>query len=486
VDRTIEEVERRTVPHVRHAVQFYDGEGFLVETVAEYVAEGLGRGTPALVIATQAHRDEIVSSLAARGLDVGKLMATGALTMRDCFRTLDLFMVDGELDAERFHAEVGDLVRTVRGGSSTIRLFGEMVDVLWREGNEPAVLGLEALWNELMANEHAELLCAYEMAEFAEAAHTDAFARICRHHHHVLPTESYSRISDVDRLLEISSLQQRAKSLETELQQRALLEHRLREALEQRERLLEEERTARGDAERARILAQEANRARNTFLAVMSHELRTPLNAIGGYADLLVMDVFGSLTDEQREALERLQQSQRHLLGLIDQVLGYADAGSSVARYEISEVQLGDILESVEHTMAPQLAARGIRYDRSAADMSLVVRADPTRTRQILVHLLTNALKFTDAGGFVELRTGTRGNRALIQVRDTGIGIPQEDLTMIFEPFLQGDSALTRTRGGIGLGLALSRDFARAMHGELSAASVEGEGSTFTLALPMG
>ena len=229
-----------------------------------------------------------------------------------------------------------------------------------------------------------------------------------------------------------------------------------------------------------------ASPARNTFLAVMSHELRTPLNAIGGYADLLVMDVFGSLTDEQREALERLQQSQRHLLGLIDQVLGYADAGSSVARYEISEVQLGDILESVEHTMAPQLAARGIRYDRSAADMSLVVRADPTRTRQILVHLLTNALKFTDAGGFVELRTGTRGNRALIQVRDTGIGIPQEDLTMIFEPFLQGDSALTRTRGGIGLGLALSRDFARAMHGELSAASVEGEGSTFTLALPMG
>src|SRR5205085_1392360 len=138
------------------------------------------------------------------------------------------------------------------------------------------------------------------------------------------------------------------------------------EAQEERERLLQRERSARAQAERARLSAEQANRAKSQFLAVMSHELRTPLNAIGGYAELMDLEIHGPLTSEQHEALDRIQRSQRHLLGLINQVLNYARIETGRLRYELADVPLEDIVRNVEALTLPQMTAKGLHYHCSS------------------------------------------------------------------------------------------------------------------------
>jgi PAS domain S-box-containing protein len=258
-------------------------------------------------------------------------------------------------------------------------------------------------------------------------------------------------------------------------------EQRYREALAG---LYHAERLARAEAETARAEAESANRAKTEFLAVMSHELRTPLNAIAGYTDLIALGIRGPVTATQREDLQRIQRSQQHLLGLINQVLNYARIETGAVPYDIVAVSLDDALRSVEGLFAPQLAAKGLQYEYAGAEPGVAVRADPERLRQILLNLVGNALKFTDRGGRIRVACAVFDEAIEIHVQDTGIGVPQDKLDRIFEPFVQVDARLTRGEGGVGLGLAISRDLARGMGGNLSAASRLGEGSTFTLRLP--
>ena len=241
-------------------------------------------------------------------------------------------------------------------------------------------------------------------------------------------------------------------------------------------------------SEEARADAEAANRAKSEFLAVMSHELRTPLNAIGGYTELLEMGIRGPITAEQRADLARIQQSQRHLLGLINGVLNYARVEAGAVHYSVEAVPLGEVLAACETLIAPQVRERGLTLDHEQCDGSLAVRADREKLQQIVINLLSNAVKFTEPGGRVALRgdCSADGASVVVQVSDTGIGIAAEQLERAFEPFVQIDAKLTRNREGTGLGLAISRDLARGMGGEISAESVLGEGSTFTLVLPVG
>ena len=248
------------------------------------------------------------------------------------------------------------------------------------------------------------------------------------------------------------------------------------EALE-RARLFEAERRAREEAERA-------NRAKADFLAVMSHELRTPLNAIGGYAELMEMGIRGPVTPGQREDLRRVQASQRHLLGLINEVLNYARLETGTVHYDLVDVALPGALADAEALVAPQARAKSLELTVAPCAPTLAVRADAEKLRQILVNLLSNAVKFTDGGGRVELACADDGERVRVVVRDTGIGIAADQLDRIFEPFVQVRAHLTRTADGTGLGLAISRDLARGMGGELTAESTLGAGTAFTLTLP--
>jgi signal transduction histidine kinase len=238
----------------------------------------------------------------------------------------------------------------------------------------------------------------------------------------------------------------------------------------------------------ARRAAEAANRAKSDFLAVMSHELRTPLNAIAGYAQLLEMGLHGPVTGPQRDALARVQRSQRHLLGLINDVLNYAKLEAGRVDYRLAPVALADAVADLAPMIEPQLAAKGLTY-AVAVPAGLVAHADPEKLGQVLLNLLSNAVKFTPAGGRVEVGSaagGTIAGRAAVRlfVRDSGVGIAADQLARIFEPFVQVDQRLTRTEEGTGLGLAISRDLARGMGGDLTAQSAPGAGSTFVLTLP--
>ena len=251
-----------------------------------------------------------------------------------------------------------------------------------------------------------------------------------------------------------------------------------RRADEERERLL-------GDAQAARAEAEAANRAKAEFLASMSHELRTPLNAIGGYVELLDMGIHGPLRDPQRAAIGRITANQRHLLALINDILSFARLEAGRMEFDLGPLPVAEMLSSVESLVAPQAEARGVAYTvETCAPAELAMQGDAERVRQILLNLVGNAIKFTPAGGWVILSCHADGEWVYARVRDNGPGIPPEEQERIFDPFQQVGRRLNQPREGVGLGLAISRDLARGMAGDLTVCSTPGEGSTFILRLP--
>ena len=250
--------------------------------------------------------------------------------------------------------------------------------------------------------------------------------------------------------------------------------------------LLAAEHRARAEAEVARTEAERASRAKSDFLAMMSHELRTPLNAIAGYAELIELGVRGAVSDAQVADLQKIRQNQRHLLGLINSVLNFARLDAGRVMYDMANVPLAAALRAVESLIEPQLRERALVYQLAPCDVAVTARADSEKLQQILLNLLGNAAKFTAAGGRIELSCRVEARQVHVSVRDTGVGIPPEQYERIFEPFVQGNRATRSSKEGVGLGLAISRELARGMGGELVVESAVGVGSTFTLTLPRG
>jgi signal transduction histidine kinase len=266
---------------------------------------------------------------------------------------------------------------------------------------------------------------------------------------------------------------------------------------EEAQLLSEELEQSMGEADAAREEALAANRAKADFLATMSHEIRTPINAVVGFADLLEIGVAGELSPEQRRYVQRIKVSGRHLAALVADILDFAKIESGHMRVESEAVPVQDVVKSALTMIEPSAGSRRITLN-NACTRDLYFAGDRRRAEQILLNLLSNGVKFSAAGGSVTVTSAStdapphavielygRGQRWIgITVQDNGIGMDADQIARFFEPFVQAETGYTRSHGGSGLGLSISRKLALLMRGELTVESVPSNGSSFTIWLP--
>jgi signal transduction histidine kinase len=242
---------------------------------------------------------------------------------------------------------------------------------------------------------------------------------------------------------------------------------------------------ARAEAEMARHAAEEVSRATSRMLATLSHEMRTPLNAIAGYTQLLGAGVRGPVTPAQVEDLQRIRQSQLHLTGVVNSVLRHARLDHATGTSDLDDVPVADVCAAVESLVMPQMREKGLTFSFTSNAPDLFARANAVKLRQIVLNLLSNAVKFTAEGGHVSVTcdAGEQAGTVAVHVSDTGIGIAADHLEKVFQPFVQVSGTVSSDEG-VGLGLSISRDLARAMGGDITVHSELGVGSRFTVTLP--
>ncbi|MEP6766400.1 MAG: ATP-binding protein [Gemmatimonadaceae bacterium] len=242
----------------------------------------------------------------------------------------------------------------------------------------------------------------------------------------------------------------------------------------------------------ARLLeeAREGDAAKTSLLATLSHELRTPLAALEGYGELLEDEILGPLAPAQRDVITRLRTVSRHLGSLIEDILTYASLEADRVVPRVAATNVDELVDSLHPFVEPLAREKGIAFDIAVEENLPVIATDEAKVRQILINLCQNAVKFTENGA-VTVRVSRASPQAdavpaiRCAVRDTGVGISATDLQRLFRPFSQLDSSLSRRHGGTGLGLYISRRLATLLGGRIEVVSRPGDGSTFTLVLPV-
>ncbi|HEV7374246.1 MAG TPA: ATP-binding protein [Pyrinomonadaceae bacterium] len=454
-----------------HFVQFYETDGFLLNSLNGFVGAGLSAGEAVIVVATKEHRAGLEELLKASSLDVFTARATGQYVSLDAGETLSKFMVDGQPEPELCAEIIGSIIKRAAEGRPRVRIFGEMVALLWAEGNCDAAIRLEELWNNLGKIHPFSLFCAYTMNGFNGEEFVERLGNVCAGHSRVIPAESYTSLDSADeRLRAITVLQQKARSLEAEVAERKKAEEQLRVSLIS-------EQIARAEAETA-------NRLKDEFLATVSHELRTPLNAIIGWSHMIRSSSLDAATVSR--AIETIERNARSQAQLVEDILDVSRVITGKLRLSIEPVDVANVINAAIDSVLLAADSKGIQLEVTLDPSARHVSGDSGRLQQVVWNLLSNAIKFTPSGGRVEVRLERADSNAQIRVSDTGCGISSKFIPFIFDRFRQADGSSTRRHGGLGLGLAIVRHLVELHGGTVSADSRgEGFGSTFTIRLPL-
>ncbi len=455
-----------------HFVQFYETDAFLLNSLAGFIGAGLREGDACIVVATGAHRAGLENRLRADGMDLDAARADGLYIAADASEVLSQFMVGDRPHAGRFAQAVGSvLARASADGRRRVRIFGEMVALLWAEGNYDAALRLEEFWNDLHRTRPFTLFCAYPMQGFGGEARARGLGDVCTMHARLIPAESYSAIPEAgERLRTIIELQQKARTLEAEIAERREAEEQLRAALAR-------EQAARADAE-------EADRLKEEFLATASHELRTPLTAILGWSQLLrqgQLDKAGTA-----RAVETIERNARAQAQLVEDILDVSRVITGNLRLDIAPVDVAAVINTVIDSVQLAADAKNIQLSVAFDPSVRHVSGDAGRLQQVVWNLLSNAVKFTPDGGRVAVRLERAGAHAQLTVSDNGCGFSPAFTPYLFDRFRQADGSSTRRHGGLGLGLAIVRHLVELHGGTVHAESHgEGRGATFSVTLPL-
>ena len=447
-----------------HAVQFYEHEAYLLDSVTDYIGSALAASSAGILIATPPHRDGVAQRLTSRGVDVVGAGAQGRYVALDARDTLSRLMVDGWPDPARFDDTIGTLISKTHERAPQIHAFGEMVALLWAEGNRDAAIRLEELWNELATRVPFSLLCAYPIDAFQDTSHAKPFADMTATHTQVLPAESYMQLQGDAQLRVIAQLQQQAAALEAETIQRRHAETELRKKMEQ---------------------LADADRRKDEFLAMLGHELRNPLAPVT--TALQLMRLHSDEPLRVARARETIERQVEHMTRLIDDLLDVSRITRGKIELRHEAVVLSSLVARAVESARPVIDERGHRLTLDLPDEPVAVNGDPARLEQVLANLLNNAAKYTDVGGRIWVRAFVDSGQAILSVKDNGAGLTPEMRDHVFDLFVQGPEVRAYARGGLGIGLTLVRRLVEMHNGTVEVRSDGlGEGSEFIVRLPLG
>ncbi len=431
--------DRAGLVHHQHAVQFYDRPEFLSGFVANFIAAALRARAPVVVIARESHRKAFVERHQEMGVDVQAACDSGQLRLYDAAEVLATFMVGGMPNPTLFRDRIGEIVHKAISARPRVRLriYGEMVDLLWRDGHRDAALQLEQLWNDLARHHSFALLCAYDMSNFRGAGQEEQFDAIGRAHTQVTPAENFrSGATEVERHRQIAQLQQRAMALESEIERRELREG--------------------------------AERAMHDFLAVLGRELRAPLAAIQTAVESMKAR---TTAIEEQDLLERQVGSA---LRVVDELVDYSRIARGQVEIRRQRLDLAAVVARAVESSAPLIRERGHRLD-IRVPAGLAIDVDPDRMVQVVMHLLVSAARRSNPGCPIVLEASGDASSVRLAVKDEGISITCEPPDQIFDPLASARGALESSPGQFGFGLAIARDLVR-LHGGTVAAHRAGPG----------
>jgi signal transduction histidine kinase len=449
-----------------HLVQFYENSHYLIDGVGRYIGEGLSAGEAGVVIATPPHRGSLEKALTERGLDLREARQDGRFVSLDAGETLSRFWDGGSFQKSLLQEVIGSaLSRASQAGRvRRVRVYGEMVALLWSRGDREAAVELERLWNDLGNRHDFSLLCAYPIKDFSGQTHEKDFQEVCAAHTAVIPSESYSAAETAEkRARVIAALQQKAESLEIEVARRQKAEADLMKKIDQ---------------------LAEADRRKDEFLAMLGHELRNPLSPIVMSLRLLKMRLGDP--DVLARSVDLIERQTQRLIRLVDDLLDVSRITRGTIELKEDTVGLTSLVERAIEQARPVLEERGHQLSLRLPEEPVYLRADPNRMEQALANLLINAAKYTDMGGRIEVSAAREGPEVKISIRDNGMGLAPELREQIFDLFVQSPNSASRIPGGFGLGLTVVRRLIQLHGGTVEAFSDgPGKGSEFVVRLPI-